>query len=132
MSDHSRDAHQSFEKVFQKDTIKEFDLIDPSFLAHVDDIMSELDLQFLETIEQPTSSRAEHSLKQPGSSADCLSQGKLSYSPPSRKTSSDIPCKAIMKTRIKKRTRDLMAKKYNGLNEEQAECKRLKVNAQVR
>ncbi|GFO09500.1 hypothetical protein PoB_003600500, partial [Plakobranchus ocellatus] len=209
MSDHSRDAHQSFEKVFQKDTIKEFELIDPSFLAHVDDIMSELglieddipnasssathtqpeteemlpcllspdlaslleellptltastteskstlsspvesflmpkthmgtmqkypfsedlnsnplssDLQFLETTEQPTSSRAEPSLQQPGSSADCLSQRTLSYSPPSRKTSSDIPCKPIMKTRIKKRTSDLMAKKYDGLNEEQAE-----------
>ncbi|GFO46940.1 hypothetical protein PoB_007344500 [Plakobranchus ocellatus] len=44
MSDHSRDVRQSFEKVFQKDTITEFDLIDPSFLAHVDDIMSELGL----------------------------------------------------------------------------------------
>ncbi|GFO28073.1 hypothetical protein PoB_005457800 [Plakobranchus ocellatus] len=44
MSDHSRENHQSFEKVFQKDTIKEFELIDPSFLAHVDDIMSELGL----------------------------------------------------------------------------------------
>ncbi|GFO06523.1 hypothetical protein PoB_003302800 [Plakobranchus ocellatus] len=220
MSDHSRDVHQSFEKVFQKDTLKEFELIDPSFLAHVDDIMSELglieddkpnasssatltqpeieeslprllppdlasvleelsptvtvsttesistvsspvesflmpkthiatmqkypfsedlnshplssDLQFVETIEQPTSSRAEPSLQQSLSSADCLSQGTLSYSPPNRKTSSDIPCKPIMKTRIKKRTRDLKAKKYDGLNEEQAECKRLKVNAQER
>ncbi|GFN95765.1 hypothetical protein PoB_002227100 [Plakobranchus ocellatus] len=44
MSDHSREIHQSFEKIFQKDTIKEFELIDPSFLAHVDDIMSELGL----------------------------------------------------------------------------------------
>ncbi|GFO42242.1 hypothetical protein PoB_006874700 [Plakobranchus ocellatus] len=220
MSDQSREIHQSFEKVFQKDTIKEFELIDPSFLAHVDDIMSELglieddkpnasssvtltqpeteemlprlllqdlaslleelsptvtasttesistvsspvesflmpkthmgimqkypfsedfkshalssDLQFLETIQQPTSTRAEPSLQQSGSSADYLSQGTLSYSPRTRKTSSDIPCKPIMITRIKKRTRDLKAKKYDGLNEEQAECKRLKVNAQER
>ncbi|GFO37327.1 hypothetical protein PoB_006383200 [Plakobranchus ocellatus] len=74
------------------------------------------DLQFLGTIEQPTSSRAEPSLQQSESSADCLFQGTLSYSHPTRKTSSDIPCKPIMKTRIKKRTRDLKAKKYDCLN----------------
>ncbi|GFO35177.1 hypothetical protein PoB_006168200 [Plakobranchus ocellatus] len=211
MSDHSRDVHQSFEKVFQKDTLKEFELTDPSFLAHVHDIMSGLgmieddkpnasssvtltqpetelprllspglsslleelsptltaskteslstvsspvesflmskthmgtmqkypfsedfnshalssDLQFLETIEQPTSSRAEPSCQQSGSSADCLYQGTISYGP------SDIPSKPIMKTRIKKCTRDLKAKKYDGLNEEQTENKKLKVNAQV-
>ncbi|GFO42856.1 tigger transposable element-derived protein 1-like [Plakobranchus ocellatus] len=215
MSDHSRDVKQSFEKGFQKDTLKEFELIDPSFLAHVDDIMSELgliedakpnasssvtltrpetekmlprlsspdlsslfkelsptvttsttesispvsspvesflmpktytgtmqnypfsedfalssDLQFLETIELPTSSKAEPSLQLSRSSADCLSQGTISYSPPTIKTSSGITSKPVMKTRNKKRTHDLKAKKYDGLNEEQTECKRLKVNAQ--
>ncbi|GFO23126.1 hypothetical protein PoB_004963100 [Plakobranchus ocellatus] len=42
MSDHSRDVHQSFERAFQKVTLKEIELIDPSFLAHIVDILSEL------------------------------------------------------------------------------------------
>ncbi|GFO23128.1 hypothetical protein PoB_004963300 [Plakobranchus ocellatus] len=42
MPDHSGDVHQSLEKVFQKDTLKEFELIDPSFLDNVDDIINEL------------------------------------------------------------------------------------------
>ncbi|GFO23124.1 hypothetical protein PoB_004962900 [Plakobranchus ocellatus] len=48
-----------------------------------------------------------------------------------KKTSSDSPSKPILKTHINKLTHNLKEKIYDGLTEEEAEGKRLKVNAQL-
>ncbi|GFO47466.1 hypothetical protein PoB_007397100 [Plakobranchus ocellatus] len=70
-------------------------------------------------------------MQQSASSADCPSQGTISYCSPTPGTVSDIPSKPTLKTQIKKRTHDLKTNNYNGLTEEEIECKRFKVNAQA-
>ncbi|GFO06505.1 hypothetical protein PoB_003301000 [Plakobranchus ocellatus] len=155
MSDHSRDVQQSVEKGFQKDNLEELESIDPSILFHVDEIMNKLcTLENKQHIENSSlilaaPGVAEDSYSYPISNLDKILQDlshtttistKESISSVSPPEESVLIAKKnlattqtdSLKTKTKKRTRDLQAKKYYGLTEEEAECKRLKVNAQER
>ncbi|GFN80930.1 hypothetical protein PoB_000743600 [Plakobranchus ocellatus] len=149
MSDHSSDVQQSVEKGFQKDNLEELESIDPSILFHVDEIMNKLcTLENKQHIENSSlilaaPGVAEDSYSYPISNLDKILQDLSqtatistkesisSASPPNESVLISKNNLATTQTKTKKRTRDLQAKKYYGLTEEEAECKRLKVNAQV-
>ncbi|GFO47467.1 hypothetical protein PoB_007397200 [Plakobranchus ocellatus] len=87
------------------------------------------ELQRFGTSGQPTTaSRAVPSIEQSASSGDCPSQRATSSSSSVQLViPSDFPSLQNVITTVKKRKCTFKAKKYDGLTEEEAECKRLKV-----